>query len=297
MALAIATIGMLTGDGEIAGLIVGVVQKDILVASEEMNVTKKVVVNHRFDGAGTTLEMPYNDGVDFGAAQGEAVEVTHVVPDILDDTATMAKYTLDVPVSLEGEQWGAGSAIESLTQDAARAYSKKVAGLIHAQVNAQTDLDVDGGATVTMAHVAASYQALAATSKAPGPYYLMLHPEHYTDLFGTATLSAAAANPTLLGGPSAAMYVGRVAGFETYVDVNCTGTGATAKSLFFASRGVWWVWKPVVIPEGASGELGLEIRWRYDFRAYVMSATFVGAAVARRNAETTPWCGNLKTTA
>lgn len=295
MALAQATIGMLGGDGEVAGLIVAAIQKDILVASEEQDVAKKLVVNHQHVGPGSTLDMPYNDGVDFGAALGEATEVTHVVPDILDDTATMAKYTLDIPISMEAVQWGSPGALESMKQDVARAYSKKVAALIHAQANAQTDLDIDnaGAASTDLADFANAYKALASTCKAPGPYIMLLHPEHYTAIFGTATLTAAAANPTLLGGPSNAMYVGRIAGLETYVDPNCTGTGDTARSVFFAQQGLWWVWKNVDIPDGASGELGLEIKWRYDFRSYVVSATFVGAAVARRAAETTPWCGNI----
>lgn len=297
MALAEAQVSNL--GAEIAGLDVTIVQQQVLAAGLEQMVAGRLASTYQFNGIGRICNLPYTTGVDFSTATPEGGEVTHVIHDIQKDAATMAKYTLDFPISLEGESWGAGSAVGAVVEDIGRAYQKKVDGLLHAAANAATANDIDIGTTFTLAHMAAAYQALAAL-KAPQPFIFLMHPDHWTDLYGTSTLSAAAPNAQYAGGPTGAMYVGRIAGFETFVDPNCTGsTQATYKSVAFSQRGLWWVWKPTQIPTAgqanvSNGALGLEIGWRYDFRSYVVSATMIGAAVVRRlGGSDTPWLVNL----
>ncbi len=285
---------------EIAGLDVTIVQAQVLAAAEEQMVAQRLVSNFQFAGVGRIANLPYTTGVDFGAAVAEGIEVQHEIHDIQADAATMLKYTLDLPVSYEGENWGAGSALGAIKEDVGRAYANKVDGLIHAAINAATGNDIDIGATFALSHIATAYQTLASL-KAPGPYILLLHPDHWNDLYGTITLTAPAPNSQLMAGPGGGMYVGNISGFEVFVDPNCTGSNqATYKSVAFSQRGVWWAWKPTAIPTAgqvggvANGALGLEVGWRYDFRSYVISATMIGAAVVRRlGGSDTPWVVNM----
>lgn len=287
---------------EISGLSVTIVSQDILAAGYERMIAGRLATQYQFPGIGSVLNLPFTAAVDFGAATGEGTEVTHVVGNIKADAVTMAKYTLDVPVSLEGENWGAGSALAALTADAGRAYANKVDGLIHAAANAATSIDqTNAGSAVTMVDVVTAYQKLL-LAKAPPPYVMLLHPEHFVDLFGTTTTIFAGVPGTgqaLERGPNAATgFLGQVGGFDIYVDPNCTGTGATARSVFFSPSGLYWVWKPTAIPGAANGALGVELAWRYDFRSWVMSATMIGAAAVRRlpASTTQEWVGNMKTT-
>lgn len=299
MALGAAEVSNL--GAEIAGLDVTIVQAQILAAGYEQMVAGRLVTNYRFDGIGRVLNLPYQTAVNFGAAKAEGTEVSHVVSDIQADPVTMAKYTIDTPVSMEGESWGAGSAVDAITADFGRAYALKVDGLIHAAANAVTDLDIDNGGATTLDMIATAYQTLL-TNKVPGPHIMLLHPEHFTDLYASSSTmltAITAGRQDFTGGPAPTGYLGRISGFEVFVDPNCTGTGATARSVFFGRPGLWWAWKPTAIPMGpqvsaVNGALGIEIGWRYDFRSYVLSATMIGAANVRRQGDSdTPWVGNI----
>lgn len=297
-------ISMLTGGAEIGGIDATIVLQQVMAAGLEQMVAGRLASNYQFNGMGRVCNLPYTVGVDFSTATAEAVEISHQPQTIDKDVATIAKYTLDIPVSYEGENHSAASAVTAVKEDIGRAYSKKVDGLLWAAGNAATTSDIDCGTAVAMSHLVSAYKTLA-TLKAPQPYICLLHPEHWADLMGTIALTAPQPNTQWAGGPMGGMYVGRIAGLECFVDPNGTGTAQTHattawRSMVFAQRGLWWVWKPTSIPQAgqigtvANGPIGLEVAWRYEFRSYVVSATLAGAAVVRRMGATdAPWLLNI----
>jgi len=288
---------------EIDGLDATIVQNEVMIASENVSVIPGLVRKIPFMGAGLKLQMPYINPTEWSSsALAEGNQTTYADIDIEDKTATVVKYVIDWPISLEGASYGAADAIGSAILDAGRGYGKKVSTLIHTAINAETDLDVTNTGTLDPADLVAAKEKLL-TGAVPGPHKLVLHAEHWTDLVAAADVTLGAmSNPTPITQKVENGYVGHYAGFETYICPYAVGTGVgasgtAAMSTFFGGDGVRWIYKPTMLPaEGAktsNGEVGIRIYFNDEYRNWVISGTFFGVAAVVRSAETTPWCGNL----
>lgn len=284
---------------EIDGLDATIVQKEVMIAAENVSVIPGLVEKLAFDGPGLKLQMPYINATDWSAsALAEGAATTFADIDIEDKTATVVKYVIDWPISLEGASYGAANAIAAAIKDAGRGYAKKVSGLIHAAINADTDLDVTDTTALDPADLVAAKQKML-SGAVPGPHTLVLHPEHWTDLVAASGVTLGAmTNPAPITQAVKNGQIAGLAGFETYIDPYCVGTGVgasgtAAMSVFFGSEGVRWVYKNTMLPDAANGEMGIRIYFNDEYRAWVISGTMFGVAAVVRSGETTPWVGNL----
>lgn len=283
--MALANIAKL-GDS-LDGINPTIIQQEILASAYAGGVYMNLVTDMPLGGVGMTHNLPYGNSLSFSAV-AEGVATTTQEYDIDADALTVQKYTADAPISTEAANYGAADPVEGAQEEIAQAYIAAIDAAIYTKINAETDLDVDHGGSLTLAHFASALQKLI-DAKAPRPYYMVLKPADFTALFGGSTLMAqTSGGNAFVGGPSGEMLsLGFIAGFDTYVSPYAT------KTQFFAKRGVAWGWHPTAIKTAVNGRLGIEMDWDRETRSDIVAATFFGGAVARRNATATPWCGNI----
>jgi hypothetical protein len=278
------------------GIHLTAIANEILMSAKEQYLVRNLATYYNLPGAGIIEKLPYI-GASTMVSTAEGVAATHALTDVDADTLTFAKWTIDQPVSLEAVQFGAADPIAAIKQEFAIAYAKHWDAQLHALVNAYSTNDTDlAGGSCLLEDFSTTYATLLALG-APAPYICQLHPEHYTQLLGTGTLTSQAGagyRQDFIAGP-AGMYVGTVGGFETYVDAQCTGTGATAKSACYSALGVACASKPITDAPSdthSKGEISLGFEWNGEYRSWVVSLTAIKAVALRRAAS---WTANIHT--
>jgi len=286
---------------ELDGLDATIVQNEIMIAAENISVIPELVRKINFAGVGLALKQPYMNATEWSTTPlAEGAQMDQADIDVEDATSTIVKYTVDWPISLEAESYGAANAVQSAILDAGRGFSKLVSGLIHGKINDETDLDVTSTTALEPADLVLAKQKMI-TNAVPGPHCLVLHAEHWTDILaGSSVTLTGLSNPEPFTSKMDSGYVGNYAGFETFICPYAVGTGVgasgtAAMSVFFSkSDGVRYVWKPTKLPAPASnGPMGVRIWWSDEWRSWCISGTHFGVGQVVRAAESNPWCGNL----
>jgi hypothetical protein len=288
----VAEIGRLGAD--LADINPTIIQKEILEVAETYSRIHPLVTDMEFIGPGMTTNLPYMDEMTF-ASTAEGASGAYSEASVAEDTATVIKYTLDAPISMEAKAWGAGNIQQAIIDEGARAYAKKISQLItaHIHANASSTMDVDIGATLTMDHVFTASENLLALGL-PEPYHLVLNPTHATDILspGSSTLNTLAGlnyHQDFIKGANPLGYLGNLANFQVWVDPYATA----ASSTYFPTKGVNWVWKAAEIP-GQKGRLVSEVSWERSMRSFILSMTFFGVPVLRHGDDAdVEWAGRL----
>lgn len=294
--MALSNIAKLSGGATMLdGIQLTAIANEILRSANEFYLVRRLATHYSFPGAGLTVKLPYiGTSALVTTAEGDAA--TYVLTDVDADTLTFGKWTIDQPISLEGVNFGAADPVAAAKLEFAIAYAKGWDALVIALINAVSGNDATAAGTVSIAQFAEAYAKLVADG-APAPYVCQLHPEHYQDLLGTGALTSLAGasyRQDFVAGP-VDRYVGKIGGFDTYIDPQCTGTGATAKSICYAKLGVATASKPIRdVPADthSRGEISIGMEWSDEYRSWILSLTAFRAVALRRAGV---WTANIVT--